>query len=122
MLNGVAILLVEDDRDLRELLTLTLESHGAVVTSASTLGEARRAMRDSTHDVLVTDLGLPDGRGHDLGTEATACGIGTSIALTGDKREELVEASSASGFRLHLAKPIDPQMLALVVASLEIAA
>ena len=40
------------------------------------------------------------------------------LALTGDKRDETVDASRASGFRLHLAKPIDPEMLAHVVASL----
>jgi len=120
LLDGVAILLVEDDGDLRELLTLTLGQHGARVTEAATLAEARAALRRGTHDVLVTDLRLPDGHGHALGDEAKSAGI-EAIALTGDKRDGVVEASTASGFRIHLAKPIDPEMLALVVASLDLA-
>jgi DNA-binding response OmpR family regulator len=118
MLDGVSILLVEDDGDLRELLAMVLHGHGAAVTSAATLAEARDALRRHTHDVLVTDLGLPDGHGHVLGHEALRGGVSATIALTGDKRDETVDASRASGFRLHLAKPIDPEMLAHVVASL----
>lgn len=122
MLQGLSILLVEDDDDLRELLALTLGQHGARVTSAGSIAEAREALRTSMHDVLVTDLGLPDGHGHVLGDEARAGGVGVTIALTGDKRDDIVDASSASGFRLHLAKPIDPETLAFVVASLELTA
>lgn len=118
MLRGLSILLVEDDDDLRELLCYVLCEHGAEVTGAGTIAEAREALRAQTHDVMVTDLGLPDGHGHVLGGEALAGGVAAAIALTGDKNEETLDASSASGFRLHLAKPFDPQMLAHVVASL----
>jgi CheY-like chemotaxis protein len=121
MLDGLAVLLVEDDGDLRELLSLTLGRHGARVTEAGSVAEARAALRTGMHDVLVTDLRLPDGHGHALGREAHDAGVGAAIALTGDKRDEVVDASTASGFRLHLAKPIDPETLAMVVASLELA-
>ena len=118
MLRGLSILVVEDDDDLRELLRHVLSEHGADVTGAATIAEARGALRARMHDVMVTDLGLPDGHGHVLGNEAVAGGVSAAIALTGDKNEETLDASSASGFRLHLAKPFDPQMLVHVVASL----
>jgi CheY-like chemotaxis protein len=121
MLGGLSILVVEDDADLRSLLTLSLEAHGARVVPAGTLAEARDAMRGSI-DVVVADLGLPDGSGHALGDEAARCGLGAAIALTGDKRDDTVDASRASGFRLHLAKPIQPDMLAFVIASLGLGA
>ena len=118
MLRGLSILVVEDDADLRELLRYVLHAHGAEVTGAGTIAEARAALRRRVHDVMVTDLGLPDGHGHVLGGEALAGGVAAAIALTGDRKDETLDASSASGFRLHLAKPFDPQLLAHVVASL----
>jgi DNA-binding response OmpR family regulator len=117
MLTGLSILLVEDDAGLREVLALALGTHGARVTSAGTLAEGRAALRTCNHDVVVADLGLPDGHGHTLGNEARSSGVSAVIALTGDRRDEIVDGSSAAGFHLHLAKPIDPDMLAMVVAS-----
>ena len=61
MLRGLSILVVEDDDDLRELLRHVLSEHGADVTGAATIAEARGALRARMHDVMVTDLGLPDG-------------------------------------------------------------
>ncbi len=118
LLRGLSILLVEDDDDLRELLRHVLSEHGADVTGARTIAEARDALQTRAHDVMVTDLGLPDGHGHVLGGEALAVGVGAAIALTGDRNDATLDASSASGFRLHLGKPFDPQLLAHVVASL----
>lgn len=118
LLDGLSILLVEDDDDLREMLGTALGEHGARITTAGSMAAARDALRSSMYDVLVTDLGLPDGHGHELGHEALRGGVTATIALTGDKRDETMNGSTASGFRMHIAKPFDPQMLAFVVASL----
>lgn len=112
---GARILLVEDDVDLLELLAEQLGRHGAAVTCAKSSMEARGALRDAHYDILVTDLGLPDGTGHELASDARRDGrVRAAIALTGDRDEDTMLASHAMGFVAHITKPCDGDTLARV--------
>ncbi len=122
-LDGVRVLVVEDEPDTRELLRTLLERLGADVATAASCVEALRAFDDAPPDVLLSDIGMPEKTGYDLIREVrrrdgNAGGTVPAAALTAyagaDDRRRAVEA----GFQLHLAKPVDPDRLAEVVASL----
>ena len=73
-LEGLRLLVVEDDADSREMLVLVLERSGAVVTAAASAVEATEAMRRATPDVLVCDIGLPGEDGLELIRKVRALG------------------------------------------------
>lgn len=100
------ILLVEDHTDTARQLSRLLMREGHEVTIASTLAQARQAAGAAHFDLLVSDLGLPDGSGHDLMRELVASKPVPGIALSGYGMEADVKASLAAGFSLHLTKPI----------------
>lgn len=104
------ILLVEDHDDSRNLLTRLLTKAGYVVDTAITLAEAKHSCRRG-YDLLISDIGLPDGEGWELGAIARECEM-KSIALTGDLD---AEASQAAGFTEHFTKPFSfPKLLEAV--------
>ena len=114
-LDGVRILLVEDEADLLDALAEHLRSVGASVVTASSLKAARAALVDAQFDLLISDIGLPDGSGHDVATEARGAGrVRAAMALTGNRGEAAVDASRAAGFQMHLTKPCDPATLVRV--------
>ena len=112
-----SVLLVEDDLDLLEFLAAYLEARGARVVRAATCELARAALAGERFDLLVSDIDLPDGNGHDLLLEARDR-IAAAVALTGRRDGDSVDASRAAGFDAHLIKPCEPEILARVVASL----
>jgi PAS domain S-box-containing protein len=122
-LEGVRVLLVEDERDTRELLKTILEGCGAVVTEAASAGEALAALEHVRPDVLVSDIGMPGENGYELIKKVRAlpaeCGGRVpAVALTAyagakDRRRALL-----AGFHTHLAKPVEPDELLAVLASL----
>jgi len=69
-----SVLLVEDDDDLRDLLSGALEQAGYSLECARTFAAAHHAISHGRHDVVVTDVRLPDGRGYDLMARARAAG------------------------------------------------
>ncbi len=112
---SLRILLVEDHADTAAQLCRLLERAGHQVTSAACLEEARaKAAAAATEsrngcgfDVLVSDLGLPDGSGHDLMRElAERYGL-SGVALSGYGMKEDIEKSLAVGFARHITKPVD---------------
>ncbi len=115
---SLRILLVEDHPDTSELLTRLLKRVGHHVVTAGSLAEARvltsaEAAGNSgcPFDMLVSDLGLPDGSGHDLMRELGECHQVPGIALSGFGMKEDVAASMAAGFTRHMTKPVDWQEL-----------
>lgn len=104
---SVRMLLVEDNEDAAFAMTLSFEYFGYAVTHAPTLNKALAAARSQPFDVVVTDLGLPDGNGIELG-EAIGARI-PLIALSGFGSVEDVRRTTAAGFAGHLVKPADPQ-------------
>jgi PAS domain S-box-containing protein len=106
---GLDVLLVEDHRDTAEAMAALLELLGHRVTVAHCAAEARAAAegREGGFDLLLSDLGLPDGSGHDLMRElASKYGV-RGIALSGYGTEEDLERSRRAGFERHLTKPVN---------------
>jgi signal transduction histidine kinase len=123
LLAGLRILVVEDEADTRELLVTALEQCGAQVIAVPSAAAALEQLDSGPADVLVSDLGMPDEDGYSLirKVRARAPGQGGSVpaaALTAYARAEDRSRVLASGFQMHLPKPIDPGDLVNMVASL----
>jgi CheY-like chemotaxis protein len=113
------VLLVEDDRDSREMYALALTIAGFRTAEAATVAEARAAAVELRPDVLVTDLTLPDGDGRQLCAELRAherTRATILIALTGHSGPELLAGAAASGCARVLVKPCPPDTLASEIA------
>jgi CheY-like chemotaxis protein len=122
-LKGIQILVVEDDLDTRELLTTILERCGAQVRAVSSARAAIEEIVRTAPDVLVSDIGMPDENGYELikkvrsldpdkGGRVPAVAL-TAYAAAADRRRALL-----AGFQTHLAKPVEPDELLAVIASL----
>jgi two-component system CheB/CheR fusion protein len=108
------ILLVEDHLDTAEALTDLLRDRGYQVSTAGSIAEALElaSPQDGTRiDLVVSDLGLPDGNGLDLMRELSSRYGLSGIALSGYGMEEDVRKSHEAGFRKHLTKPVDLRAL-----------
>jgi CheY-like chemotaxis protein len=109
------ILLVEDHRDTAQVMSRLLTKMGHHVDVAGSVRDAlRKAADDDSFDVVISDLGLPDGSGLDLMrqlTGLTARQSVPSIALSGYASEADVRRCREAGFTEHLAKPIDLERL-----------
>jgi signal transduction histidine kinase len=100
------ILLVEDHEDTNRSLTSLLRRRGYQVKSALTFQSAIELSAQEEFDVLISDLGLPDGSGIDL-IQKLASKPPLGIALTGFGMEKDIRKSREAGFHHHLVKPID---------------
>jgi CheY-like chemotaxis protein/anti-sigma regulatory factor (Ser/Thr protein kinase) len=102
------ILLVEDHNQTRTTLARLLASRGHEVATAETVKQARDVARTFAYDLVLSDLGLPDGNGHELMNELRqlrpAC---QGIALSGYGMDSDIQQSRSAGFDLHLTKPVD---------------
>lgn len=115
---SLRVLLVEDHLDTAEQLTRLLKRAGHEVVYAGSIKEAQElaaetAAEEPSHafDILISDLGLPDGSGHDLMRElASRQGI-RGIALSGYGMKDDIQSSIAAGFSRHITKPVDWQEL-----------
>jgi DNA-binding response OmpR family regulator len=106
------ILLVDDDGETTEMLGTILEMEGHEVRTAANVAKALETAAQVKFDLLVSDLGLPDGSGLDLMRELRARGSELpGIALSGYGQETDVRQSLAAGFSEHLVKPADPEVL-----------
>ncbi|MGQ9872485.1 PAS domain S-box protein [Leptodesmis sp.] len=119
-LNGVRVLVVEDDQDSLDLMTFSLQQQGAIVTSLSASQPALHAVSQTPFDLLVCDIGLPDMNGYDLlqCLRSLPNGNFPAIALTAFAGEGDREQALAVGFQQHLAKPIEPDVLIAAIANL----
>ena len=115
-LDGLRVLLVEDEPDSREILEHVLTSAGATVDAAGSVQAALELFKESPHGVVVSDIGMPGQDGYDLIRAirrlppASGAAV-AAIALTAYAREEDRQRALAAGFDLHLPKPIDPREL-----------
>ncbi len=122
-LNGLRVLIVDDELDARALLTAMLERCGAEVLSAGSAGEGLESIERWRPDVLVADIGMPVEDGYGLIRKVRALpkergGQTPALALTAYARTEDRVRAISEGYQLHLAKPVDRVELATVVASL----
>jgi PAS domain S-box-containing protein len=100
------VLLVEDNRDAAETMKMVLEAYGWQVTHAPTCAAALQAAQADRFDVVLTDLGLPDGSGIDVGRQLSP--TLPVVALSGYGAAPDLIRSSKAGFAEHLVKPADP--------------
>jgi signal transduction histidine kinase len=105
------ILVVEDHADTALALTELLVTRGYRVTVAGSIAAAREAAAASAIDLVISDLGLPDGSGQDLMRELAARHGLHGIALSGYGMEEDVQRSREAGFDTHLTKPVNLEVL-----------
>ena len=113
------IFVVENHRDTLKYLKMYLESLGHTVTTASTMQAALAASPTENCDVLISDLGLPDGDGWQLVEQAKFSKPVYAVAMSGFASTSDVERSKAAGFHRHIAKPFGEEV---IVEALEEAA
>jgi PAS domain S-box-containing protein len=123
LLDGRRVLVVDDEEDARELLVTVLTTAGAVVEAAASASEAIASVRRFRPDVLVSDIGMPGEDGYSLVRRvallAPEDGGGIpSIALTAYTRNEDKAKALATGFTIHLGKPVDPEQLVASIVNL----
>jgi signal transduction histidine kinase/CheY-like chemotaxis protein len=109
-LNGVLprrVLLVDDHVDTRETLARLLTKASYEVTLAATVGEALQKAAEAKFDILVSDIGLPDGSGLDLMKKVREEYGMRGVAFSGYGMEEDVQKSLEAGFFAHLTKPVE---------------
>jgi signal transduction histidine kinase/ActR/RegA family two-component response regulator len=122
LLGGTHILVVDDDADTREVVRTILEDAGAEVVTTGSAAETRASLQRATPDVLIADIGMPKEDGYSLLrsvralSPAEGCRV-PAIALTAHARPVDVEAALASGFQMHLAKPVDSSRLLSAVTT-----
>jgi signal transduction histidine kinase len=116
-LAGLRLLVVEDDADSRDVLSMILRGYGADVTEADSGQAALSAAIDERFDVLVSDIGLPDFDGGELRKRLRDNGhTMPAVAVTAFATEEDRRRLTGLGFEAHVAKPVDPVLLARAVA------
>jgi PAS domain S-box-containing protein len=120
-LTGVAVLVVDDDRDTRNLVAAMLRRAGSTVVTAESVGSATSALSVMTPDVIVTDLSMPGGDGfaflRELHGDERRRNIPV-VALTASTEEHAQQRVRAAGFDAYVRKPIDPLQFVGVVAQL----
>jgi PAS domain S-box-containing protein len=112
------LLIVEDHADTALLLKRLLEASGFVVETAGSVAEALKAAEGAHFNVLVSDLGLPDGTGCDLMRQMRERHPLKGIAMSGYGMEEDVRRSREAGFSEHLVKPVDISSLERAILNL----
>jgi len=108
--HDLKILLVEDNADALRYLRVVLERHGHSVTPAASLTAARLAAAAASHDLLISDIELPDGTGLELMRELSITGL-PGIALSGYGSDDDLRQSRDAGFAAHLVKPVIGNLL-----------
>ena len=122
-LNGLQILVVEDNADTRDFVVTLLQEAGAKVAAVASVCEAMQQIEAASPDVLVSDIGMPEADGYELirqvkrlsqqrGVEIPA------IALTAYAKQEEKHKALGAGFQMHLPKPVEPSELLASVAKL----
>jgi CheY-like chemotaxis protein len=120
---GLRVLVVDDEADARELVSTLLERCGAKVQAASSVREALEEMKRFRPDVLLCDLAMPDEDGYGLirhirSLPPSEGGRVPAAALTAHARAEDRRRTLLAGFNMHVPKPVDPEELLAIVASL----
>ncbi|WP_262985823.1 hybrid sensor histidine kinase/response regulator [Nostoc sp. 'Peltigera membranacea cyanobiont' 232] len=122
-LDGVQILLVDDEPDTREFQAFVLSQSGANVTAVASGLEALQALEQFTPDVLVSDIGMPEMDGYMLMQQIRSRppnqgGTIRAIALTAYAAEIDQQRALQVGFQTHITKPVEPEELVRAIANL----
>ncbi len=122
-LQGVTVLLVDDEADGRTMAEHVLRAAGAEVLPASSAQQAFELLREQRPRVIVSDIGMPVHDGYDLmrwvrGLQPAEGGRTVAAALTAFAGPEDRRRALAAGYQMHLVKPLEPEALVAAVASL----
>lgn len=121
-LDGMRVLLVDDEVDARDASRAVLETAGATVLPVASVDEALAALRAGDVDLVVSDIAMPDQDGYSLMERARALGgdaaVLPAIALTAYAGPEDQRRARAAGFVRHLAKPVVPAELIYAAATI----
>jgi CheY-like chemotaxis protein len=123
-LKGVNILVVDDEADARDLLTVILEGCQAQVTTVTSPTEAYQTLEWLRPDVIISDIGMPGEDGYSfirsvrLKEARERRGWKPAIALTAHARVEDRMRALSAGYQAHVAKPVEPAELVAVIVSL----
>ena len=121
-LEGIYVLVVDDDPEARRLITLVLERAGATVMAVGTAAEGLATTQQRKPDILVADIGLPDEDGYaflgKIRRQRSPVARVPAVALTGSAGIESRTRALLAGFHTHVVKPVEPLELTAVVAAL----
>ena len=116
---ALRILIVEDHKDTRRTLSRLLTHFGHEVLAADNVHRALEIISSGDIDVLLCDIGLPDGSGYEVISKARQKHPIQSVAITGFGTEEDLRRSKEAGFDFHLIKPIDLHELQIVLEEVQ---
>lgn len=122
-LDGVRVLVVDDERDTRGLLVAILTQCGALVQVAATVADALEMLRLKKQDLLISDIEMPDEDGYSLIRRVRVLEEGQggripAIALTAHARASDRLRALSAGYQLHMPKPVEPAELVMAIANL----
>jgi CheY-like chemotaxis protein len=122
-LDGLRVLVVDDEADALGLVSDLLRAQGADVYLAASAPEALEKFGAVRPDVVVSDIGMPELDGFALIRKIRALGVEQggrtpAVALTAYAGAEDARRAFAAGFQMHVAKPVEPSQLTTVVANL----
>lgn len=122
-LDGLHILVVDDEADARNLLNVVFAEYGAKVTTAASASQAIELIKSLQPDILISDIGMPNEDGYSLvkkvrELDSQQAREMPAIALTAYVTKEDNKQAISSGFQMHLSKPVDTNALITAVAKL----
>ncbi|MBD3884661.1 response regulator [Phormidium tenue FACHB-886] len=122
-LQGIRVLVVDDEADMRDLAVIILEQAGAIVQAAASAAEALTVLDQFQPMLLVSDIGMPETDGYELikQVKRRSSKFGKqipAIALTAYAMEQDQQQALAAGFQRHIAKPIEPELLVSEIVAL----
>jgi CheY-like chemotaxis protein len=120
-LTDLHVLVVEDDADSREVLTIVLQQAGAVVAAAESAEQAMALLEQRPPDVIIADIGMPREDGYEFirrvrHMDPARGGSAAAIAITAYARAEDRQRALDAGYQLHVPKPVDPAAVVQAVA------
>jgi CheY-like chemotaxis protein len=121
--DGLRVLVVDDDADARLVMSRVLCDGGAVVKTASSVTEAMLELQHRLPEIILSDIGMPGEDGYDLIRKVRSLppaegGRIPAAALTAFARSEDRQRALLAGYQIHVAKPVEPSELLTVCASI----
>lgn len=119
VLEGVRVLVIDDDTDTREFIAFALAEHGAVVTAIASARQALHTLAMADFDIIISDVGMPEMDGFlMMQTVRERDHTTPAIALTAYARDSDRDRAMASGFQRHLPKPVELDVLIATIRQL----
>lgn len=115
---SLRILVVEDHADTLKVLARLLDHFGHEISVANGAQSALEIVDSKEFDVVLSDIGLPDGTGYEVIAQAKRKQPIKGVALTGFDKDEDIKRSKEAGFDFHLSKPVDFHELRMVLTQL----